>query len=253
MGYLCQTPFGEQITLHLTPSLESTQKISDSEYAIPQDMLFSPLGKAVHIAKSLFAESKVKEAGALPGRGYLRGTGADEFHLEGRPFDKLAGETRTWLKPQQAEFLLVAAGLDQSTAREKLADAGRGRKIIEIEGLSTITPLDHIHRDMTEKAAGLLKEFPYDLRRDLVKIAATLEDTETADNILSLNFLNPENISIFASYLPSLNDTSQKLAEMLTAARMGLKQLDEGALERAMLNLEVVIQGLKGLQQRELL
>jgi len=253
IGYLCQTPFGEQITLHLTPSLEAIQKISDSEYAIPQDMLFSPLGSAIHVAKSLYTESKVKEARALPTRGFLRGTGVDEFHLEGQPFSKLASDVRYWINPRQTEFLLVAAGLDQETAREKIAEAGKGRKAVEIDGLNTITPLDQVHQDMTKKAAEILKDFPYHLRRDLIKIAATLEDTETADNILSLNFLNPENISIFASYLPQLNDSSQKLAEMLTASRMGLKQLDEGALERAMLNLEEVIRGLKGLQQRELL
>jgi hypothetical protein len=252
-GYLCQTPFGEQITLHLTPSLEAIHKISDSEYAIPQDMLFSPLGSALHIAKSLYNDAKVKEARALPNRGFIKGTGVDEFHLSGQPFSKLASEIVSWLDSKQAEFLLVAAGLEQASAREKLAEAGRGRRTIEVDGLNHITPLDHVHNDMTKKASEMLKEFPYHLRKDLIKIAATLEDTETADNILSLNFLNPENISIFASYLPQLNDTSQKLAEMLTASRMGLKQLDEGALERAMLNLEEVIRGLKGLQQRELL
>lgn len=253
VGFLCQTPFGEQITLHLTPSLEAIQKISDSEYAIPQDMLFSPLGAAIHVAKSLYNEAKIKEARALPRRAFLRATSKDEFHLDGQPFTKLASHTKTWLSSKDAEFLLVAAGLDQFTAREKLAEAGKCRAPVYIDGLNSIVPLDHVHKDMEKKAQELLKDFPYHLRKDLVKIAATLEDTETADNILSLNFLNPENISIFASYLPQLNDTSQKLAEMLTASRMGLKQLDEGALERAMLNLEVVIQGLKGLQQRELL
>lgn len=252
-GYLCQNPFGEQITLHLTPSLESVHKISDSEYAIPQDMLFCPLGKAIHISKSLYDEAKVKEARAIPNRGFIRGTGGNEFHLDGPPFYKLASDVRSWINGTQAEFILVAAGIDQEMAREKLAEAGRGRTIVYVDGLNHITPLDHVHAEMTKRASSLLSEFPYHLRRDLIKVAATLEDTETADNILSLNFLNPENIAIFASYLPNLNDTAQKLAEMLTAARMGLKQLDEGALERAMLNLEEVIRGIKGLQQRELL
>ena len=68
-----------------------------------------------------------------------------------------------------------------------------------------------------------------------------------------MNFLNPENVSIFAGYLPELDGASQKLAEMLVATRMGMNQVDEGAVERAMKNLEEVIQGLKALQQKELL
>ena len=252
-GFICQTPFGEHVTLHLTPGLMVIQKINDGEYAIPDDMFFTPLGKAIHIAKSPQAAQQVKEARAMPRRGFLAASSKDEFHLEGVPFEKLARDGRMWLSPSSAEFLLVAAGLTQDTAREKLAEAGHGRKAVEIEGLNTIIPLDHVHAEATKEAAALLEKFPYELRRDLVKIASTLEDTETADNILSLNFLNPENLSIFAGYINHLNDTAQKLAEMLTAARMGLKQVDEGALERAMRNLDEVIRGLKGLQQKELL
>lgn len=252
-GFICQTPFGEQITLHLTPGLMAIQKINDGEYAIPDDMFFTPLGQAIHVAKSSQSAQQVKEAQAMPRRGFLRASSSDEFHLEGVPFEKLAKDRRMWLSPTEAEFLLVTAGMTQASSREKLAEAGRGRKPVELDGLNIITPLDHVHAEATKEAADLLSRFPYELRRDLVKIASTLEDTETADNILSLNFLNPENLSIFAGYINHLNETAQKLAEMLTAARMGLKQVDEGSLERAMRNLEEVIRGLKGLQQKELL
>lgn len=252
-GFLCQTPFGEQVTLHLTPGLQVIQTIGQGEYAIPEEMFFTPLGKAIHCAKSTQAAQQVKEAQAIPRRGYLRASGTDEFHLEGAPFDRLTKEARMWLTPTSAEFLLVTAGLNQEVAREKLAEASLGRRPVEVDGLNTIIPLDHVHQEAVKEASQMLKTFPYELRRDLVKIAATLEDTETADNILSLNFLNPENLSIFAGYINHLNDTAQKLAEMLTAARMGLKQVDEGALERAMKNLDEVIRGLKGLQQKELL
>jgi len=88
--------------------------------------------------------------------------------------------------------------------------------------------------------------------RDLVKEAAVLEDGETADKILSMGFLNPDNISMFASYLPELDTASCKLAEMLVACRLGMSQVDEGAIERAMKNLEQVIEGLKSLQEQEL-
>ncbi len=252
-SFICESSFGEPITLHLTQGLQEMQQVGEGEYAIPADMHFTPLGQAIHISKSTYDEGQVKMARKLGNTGFIRATGTDEFHLDGAPFEKLAKSGRTWLSPSAAEFLLVAAGLTQDEARTKIASAAEGRRPIALDGLHTIMPLDHVHKAAVKEAAAFLKDFPYELRKDLIKVAATLEDTETADNILSLNFLNPENLSIFASYLPELDATAQKLAEMLTASRMGLKQLDEGSLERAMKNLEVVIQGIKGLQQKELL
>ncbi len=252
MGYICNTAFGDQIVLHLTPGLQTIEPMSEGAYGIPEDMHFTPLGQAVHITGSTEAASAVKEAQAAPRRAYIRSTAKDEFHLDGLPFHKLAKDRRTWLSPHDAEFLLVAAGLDQHGAREKLAAAVKSGMSIA-DGLNTITPLDHVHRESVKQAEAMLQNFPFHLRKDTVKIAATLEDTETADNILALSFLNPENLSIFASYLPQLDDTAQKLAEMLVAARFGMKQVDEGALERAMKNLEEVIVGIKAIQQKELL
>lgn len=252
-SFLCQEPFGTDVTLHIIPDLQTIEVLGEGEYGIPDSMFFTPVGKAIHVTKTPDAIEQVKTAQALPTRAYIRGSSKDEFHLEGAPFEQLTKEARSWLTGKDAEFMLVAAGLDQDTARTKLAEAGLGRKAIAVDGLNILTPLAHVHQDAVKEASAFLAKFPYDLRRDLVKIAATLEDTETADNILSLNFLNPENLSIFAGYISHLNETAQKLAEMLTAARMGLKQVDEGALERAMKNLEQVILGLKGLQQKELL
>jgi hypothetical protein len=66
-----------------------------------------------------------------------------------------------------------------------------------------------------------------------------------------MNFINPENISIFASYLPQLDEASKKLAEMLIASRMGMTTVPDGAIERSLKNLEEVISGLKLLQQQQ--
>jgi len=143
--------------------------------------------------------------------------------------------------------------MTQPQAREKVASARKAHAPVMIDGLNTITPLSEVHDQAVKEAAVMLKSFPSDFRRDTVKLAAALEDSETADKILAMNFINPENVAIFASYLPQLDESVQKVAEMLMAARMGMAQLDEGSLERAMNNLEEVIQGLKGLEQKQLL
>ena len=74
-----------------------------------------------------------------------------------------------------------------------------------------------------------------------------LEDPTAVDKVLSVGFINPENISIFAGYIPEFESVIRKLAELLVATRMGLHTVDEGALQRAMVHLDKVVAGLKTL------
>lgn len=251
-SYLAETAFGKQIELALVPSLQTVENMGDGKYGIPAEMQFSPLGEAIHLAKTTVDQQQVKEAHVVHKTAVLRSTGEREFHLDGIPFDKLATDQRHWLNPNDAEFLMVSAGMNQFQAREKLAQAESSGHA-SLRGLRTIIPLSEVHDQAIKEASALLQNFPYDLRRNLVKEAAALEDSETADKILAMNFLNPENVAIFAGYLPELDSAAQKLAEMLMAARMGMSQVDEGALERSMKNLEEVIKGLRALQQKQLL
>lgn len=250
--HICETAMGEQLQLCVAPGLNTIQDLGDGKYAIPDSMQWMPLQNPIHLTATPGEAEQVKEAQLLPKRGVVYSTGHGEFHVAGRPFEKLATEHIQFIDKAAAEFLLVSAGLTQPEAREKMAMAQRGERV-EMDGLRTIIPLAEVHNQAIKEAHALLQTFPTDLRRDTIKLAAALEDSETADKILAMNFINPENVAIFASYLPMLDQSVQKLAEMLMAARMGMATLDEGALERAMNNLEQVIQGLKSLEQKQLL
>jgi hypothetical protein len=103
---------------------------------------------------------------------------------------------------------------------------------------------------MVKKAAKALGDFPYHLRRNLVKEAAVLQG-DTVDNILAMGFINPENISTFISYLPELDKTASELCEMLVASRLGMTQIPEGACERAVKAVEEVIEGLHQLEMSQ--
>lgn len=251
-GYLVQTAFGDTINLVHVPGLLELEQLDEESYSLPDSAVFTPLGEAIHLVKTEEEAEQVKEARLAPQRGYLRSTGPDEFHLDGMPFAKLASDKRQWLDKTAAEFVLVTAGANPLELKSKFANA-RAHGISSFDGLRSITPLDQVHRETVKEAQKALSEFPYHLRQDTVKLASVLEDSETADKILAMNFLSPENISIFADYLPHLDETAKKLAEMLVAARMGMKPVDEGALERAMKSLEQVIEGLKAIQQQQLL
>ena len=252
LTHMCETAMGEEIQLTVTPGLQQIQPMGEGSYGIPDTMRFTPLTQAVHLTQTPEMAGQIKEARLNPRRGYIASTGEGEYHLRGMPFSKLASDQTHWLNKNAAEFLLVSAGMTQPAARVKLAEADGGN-LASLDGLNTIIPLSDIHRESIKEASVMLQDYPEAFSRDTVKIAAALEDSETADKILAMNFLNPQNVAIFASYLPQLDESAQKLAEMLMAARMGMGQLDEGSLERAMKNLEEVIQSLKGLEQKQLL
>ena len=249
---MAETMFGEPVTLTLAPGLQNVQQIGDQEYALPDTFQWLPLpGEPVFLAKQPLDVEQVAQAKAMPSQVQIGSSGQGEFSLDGAPVEKVARDQRWFVKRAQAEFLLVGMGMNPFDARTAL-DKAEASGLAKVAGLRSITPLADVHKDMVKKAAKTLEAFDYNLRRNLVKEAAVLDDSETADKVLAMNFINPENIGIFAGYLPELDAAVSKLAEMLVGARLGLKQVDEGAIERAMKNLEQVIEGLKALQQREL-
>jgi hypothetical protein len=87
---------------------------------------------------------------------------------------------------------------------------------------------------------------------DLIKEASALTDAMTADKILGLGFINPENIASFVDSIPAFEQVSSTLAEMLIAVRLGMQGPPELAIERALVALEDNIQGLRRLKQKEI-
>ena len=76
-------------------------------------------------------------------------------------------------------------------------------------------------------------------------ISDEIVDPTAVDTVLSLGFVNPENIMSFVSYLPTIDDAQTKMCELLLAARLGLQDVPTTALERAVRSTEEAIEGLK--------
>lgn len=169
------------------------------------------------------------------------------YHIDGGcGLHKLA-HLRYDMSPVDAEFTLGLLGVDGITAKQKVAEARRKGQV-KLAGLKTITLLNERYAGAEKRASALLRKVP-DLRVDLIKEAAQLTDQGTVDSILALNFINPDNLDTFVNYLPELEQTSEKLSEMLLYSYLGMNELPEGAVERSMKNLENVITGLKSLSE----
>lgn len=248
-GFMAETMFGEPVQIQMMPELKRVEMINEGTYGIPGDMTWVPLpGDPIFLAKDPLDVEATTQAQNMGSQVNVGSTGPGEFSMDGAPLAKVARDQRTFIKKAEAEFLLVAMGVNPFDARDILNKAEAGHKV-KCAG-RRIVSLASIHSEMTKKASAELAEFPYHLRQNLVKEASVIDDADTTDKVLAMNFVNPENISTFAKYLPDLDQASQKLAELLLAVRLGIGSVDEGAVERAMKGMETVIEGLKLLQQK---
>jgi hypothetical protein len=160
---------------------------------------------------------------------------------------KLAADQRYDMSPVDAEFMLGLLGVDGHVAKQKVAEARR-KGSVKLAGLRTIVLLGERFREAEKTAAALYAQLP-DLRKDLVKEAAVLQDKTTVNDLLALNFINPENLDTFVSYVPELEETSERLAEMLLYSQLGMNELPEGAITRSMKAVEDVLVNLKNLSE----
>ena len=70
-------------------------------------------------------------------------------------------------------------------------------------------------------------------------------DVATVDSVLSLGFINPENIAKFYSYLPLLEKSSTSLAALLLASRLGLNAVGSDTVKSTLITLDRVISALR--------
>ncbi len=248
-GFMAETMFGEPVQIQMMPNLQRVEMIGEGVYGIPANMCWVPLeGDPIFLAKDPLDIENTAAAQGMGNQVEVGSTGPGEFSMEGAPLAKVARDQRTFIKKADAEFLLVAMGVNPFDAQGILKKAEAGHKV-KCAG-RPIVSLASLHSQMTKKAAAELADFPYHLRQNLVKEASVIDDADTTDKVLAMNFVNPENISTFAKYLPELDQASKKLAELLLAVRLGIGSVDEGAVERALKGMESVIEGLKMLQQK---
>ena len=234
--------FGNQIQVSQTEGLKVPQRITDAEYAVPDSWKFMRLNNQTQLVPDPVQMNKAASVRRSQNEVTMFYNGGYNI-VGGCGLDKIATSFRYDLDPVSAEFMLGLLGVDGATAKVKVAEARR-KGNIKLAGLKSITLLSERFSESTKTASALLKEFP-NLKRDLIKEAASMQDEGTVDNLLALNFINPENLETFISYMPELEQTSEKLAEMLLFSYLGMKELPEGAIERGMKNLEEVLVGLK--------
>lgn len=237
---------GNPIKVVRHPLVTKMAHIGGNSYAIPDTAKWISLpDKEISIKEDTSSNVKLAEFHNLPTTIEIRRNG-DQYTFTGRPVEKLANSDTQFISKADAEFLLTVMGVGS----DKIAELKK-KTYIKVAGARAIIPLHSVMEEATKVATKTVNNFNWSLRRDLIKEAALIPEEETVDKILSLGFLGPDNIKNFAGYLPELEKTNSKLADLLFASRCGLSTVPEEAVESAMRNTDQIISGLRSLQEQK--
>jgi hypothetical protein len=77
-----------------------------------------------------------------------------------------------------------------------------------------------------------------------------LQDGDTIDSVLSLGMITPDTVIEFINGIPKLEDSADKLADLLLHIRVGMSTVPEVAVEACMRNLVQIIKKLKELKEQ---
>jgi hypothetical protein len=246
--FVVKTIMGQEAKIRMVPGLSKIADMGNNTYGLPSDCGWMPMKNSIPLAGSADEYVKTAEALEIPGQVELMCDGTS-YSMRGLGLQKMASVLPTeFVDTDQAVYNLAILGVEPSAAQEKLAEARKLSRWCEIDGVRPVTlAVERAHMAKTA-ATAFVQKIPA-VKMLMLKEAATLDDPMSVDKVLSIGFLNPENIGTFVSYLPEFEDTLKKLSELLVASRLGLSPVDSGALERVVKHLDKVISGLRELSQ----
>jgi hypothetical protein len=202
-----------------------------------EEVTNSAVDFAVKVAGTVKTANPVKVL--YTGYGQYAIRGLDKYAYE-------AGWTPMNLEEYQVKFLLSSLGASQEKVAHICKKARASTQAI-VHNLN-LPPLKAEKIAAALPVARKMAKVASDLRCNLTKEASFVENSQTVDTLLSLNFVNPENIAKLVGKLPSFKASISSLASMLIASRLGVREIPEGAASTAMMRLVEVVNGLEALR-----
>lgn len=242
--YAGETFDGRPVQVSVQPYAQQIVNV-DGLMIIPQGWTWMPLDQAaeVELAENASEVGKTASLNVKLASVEVVAGGPDSFALRGYAVEKLAADDRQFLNQDQTLFTLVGLGANPGYALRKMAHAiAGGPQRVRIG--HTLKLASELRGESYTAAEKYIDAAPV-YRHRMWKEAAAIPDPVAVDSVLSLGFINPENLATYVGYLPTLDESQRRLCELLIGARLGMRELSEGAIERAIRALEDVIEGLK--------
>jgi hypothetical protein len=238
-----ETYDGRQVLVKVQPNLATIAQGEDGAVLIPDTFSWMPLGNAADVELVGDPAAFQKQGHATP-KVFLRYGGENSFAVSGYPVEKLGSDERQFLSLDDTLFLLAGLGVNSDYALKKVGEAAAWSRPVEVRVARELKTAAELGDEMKTSAAAFLATVP-NFRQNLVKEAAVIPDPVAVDTVLSLGFINPENLGVFISYLPVIDEAQSKMCELLLAARLGLREIPTSALEKAIRSVEQTVEGLK--------
>jgi len=241
---------GNRFKLRFNPQmkLQRIAEMGDNCYCMPTEFKWQPM-QGFEPVSSTPEEYAIKTAARVPtNKSTIVDLGSGSYGIKGS-IEKLAnsvGWQRTGLSRGQAEFLAASMGCGNK-------DLGKLFKTAAVKGHADF----YVHKlPMTgeEKIAAeaprrqKLEKLASLLRKDCIKEASYMDNAQTVDALLSLNFISPDNISKYVSKVPVLKAAASAMAGCLLASRLGMQEIPEQATAAGMYKLVETIEGLEKLK-----
>lgn len=264
---------GKPANLILSPTVEGIVKVTDNQrsdlgplmgpgnnYLISAKMFFIRMPRlcAVSEGPDDFKRKAVEHLDANPikiaqanGRYIFRGGAIPRYSglkKTASGYGKNVEFDFNSLPRYEADFLLRSWGLDHEKTAEVLDSV---KDYIQLEVHHLNFPSTEVH---VKTASPQRKQIIAEMRApigELLKIAANIDDAQSVDSVLSLGFVNEENVSRFAAAKPMLWEVSHMLSKLLLASRLGMEDIPEEYVRAALSYLQKIIKGLGRLKMLE--
>lgn len=240
VSYVYENPLRGKGSIKLS-SVRTPVRVTGNDFLIPEDSVFVPMAFGAGFESDTTLIEKVAARASYINKVSVVSNGK-EFSFDGSPVTEL--EKRAFISKDDALLVMGVLGDTPHGAMSKLSEAERTGEAVFVASRRILKPI------IVEEVATEETKIASVIRMDLVKEAAVLNNSETVDSVLSLNFITPENVQGYLDALPIFEESASKLAELLVGVRLGLSDIPEPAVSSSLSGMERAITGLKKLQIR---
>ena len=185
--------------------------------------------------------------------------GADGYRIYGqpvKPLQKIAHfDDSTCFSTKDAMNVLKIIGMEKSAAEKALKNvliknAELPGSAVMVYGVRNdyVNPSVYAGIEKQARVKEIYRQLAAELKTDLIKEASVISDPEAVDVMLSLNFINEDNLQEYVDQIHVIRKVIGKLSAMLVASRMGLSDIDETATKKAIDGLDNVVKGLENIK-----
>ena len=251
--FAAKTTDGLEVQISTVPNQSMPLMAAQGEIAMPADFKFLPLDNPIQISMgdNMLKQAQAESYGSMAViKAFRDGT----VSLSGPVFEKVGSGEH---KITDGLYYLAAAGCPQNLSLAVMEKAATEQAPVRLFGLQPLYTVDEFRKYAADEAAHILSHVQIPERLNLLeevtaismsKEASSMLGVATVDSVLSLNFLNPENIQTYVEHLPQLEESVKVLAKLVLAAQMGLQTVPIEAARRAMEGLDKTIKGLNALK-----